>query len=105
MSHFGLGGSSGPTPLRCSRILGREFSKSRTRALKVLRSFYVVTPFWGPGGIGMDKEDHLNALLQRAKELKEIGEKLIRESDQLMKKYEALKPKRRGRARTSFTPE
>ena len=52
----------------------------------------------GPGGkrIGMDKEGDLKALLERAKELKEIGEKLIKESDQLIGQYEALKLKKRG---------
>ena len=49
----------------------------------------------------MDKEDDLKALLWRAKELKELGEKLIKESDQLMGEYKALKAKKRGRARTS----
>lgn len=53
----------------------------------------------------MDKEDDLKALLERAKELKEIGEKLIKESDQLMGEYEALRRKKRGRARTSSTRE
>ena len=53
----------------------------------------------------MNKEGHLKALLERAKELKEIGEKLIKESDQLMRKYEALKRKKRGRVRTSSTTE
>jgi hypothetical protein len=53
----------------------------------------------------MDKEDDLKALLERAKELKEIGEQLIKESDQLMGEYEALKLKKRGRTRTSSTPE
>ena len=47
----------------------------------------------------MDKEDELQALLDRAKELKEIGEKLMKESDQLMGEYEALKLKKRGRKR------
>lgn len=55
--------------------------------------------------IDMDEEDGLKALLERAKELKEISEKLIKESNQLMDEYEALKLKRRGRARTSSTPE
>lgn len=53
----------------------------------------------------MDKEGELKALLERAKELKEIGEKLIRESDQLMEEYEAQKLKKRGRARTSSPSE
>jgi hypothetical protein len=55
--------------------------------------------------VGMDKEEDLKALLERAKELKEIGEKLIKESDQLMGEYEALKLKKRGRTRTSSPPE
>ena len=50
---------------------------------------------------GMDKEEDLKALLERAKELKELGKELIKESDQLMGQYEALKQKKRGRARTS----
>ena len=50
-------------------------------------------------GNRMDKEGELKALLERAKELKEIGEKLIRESNQLMDEYEARKLKKRGRAR------
>ena len=45
----------------------------------------------------MDKEDHLKALLERAKELKEIAEKLMEQSDQLMGEYKALKLKKRGR--------
>jgi hypothetical protein len=44
--------------------------------------------------IGMPKEAELNALLDRAKELKEIGEKLIKQSEQLMGEYEALKTKK-----------
>ena len=42
----------------------------------------------------MPKEADLNALLDRAKELKEIGEKLIKQSEQLMGEYEALKTKK-----------
>ena len=53
----------------------------------------------------MDKEDDLKALLERAKELKEIGEKLIKESDQLRGEYEVLRRKKRGRARTLSTRE
>ena len=49
----------------------------------------------------MDKEDELKALLWRAKELKELAEKLMEQSDQLMGEYETLKLKKRGRARTS----
>ena len=55
--------------------------------------------------IGMDKEGDLNALLERAKELKEIGEKLIKESDQLIEQYGALKLKKRGNARTPSASE
>lgn len=53
----------------------------------------------------MDKEDQLKAMLERAKELKEIGEKLMKESDQLLEEYEAQKLKKRGRAPWSSTPE
>jgi len=53
----------------------------------------------------MDQEDHLKAMLERAKELKAIAEKLMEQSDQLMGEYEALKLKKRGRTRTSSTPE
>ena len=53
----------------------------------------------------MDKEGDLYALLERAKELKEIGEKLIKESDQLIGQYEALKLKKRGSARMPPTPK
>ena len=49
----------------------------------------------------MAKEDDLNALLERARELKDLGEKLIKESDQLVGEYEALKLKKRGKARES----
>ena len=42
----------------------------------------------------MAKEADLNALLDRAKELKEIGENLIKQSDQLMAEYEALKTRK-----------
>ena len=48
----------------------------------------------------MNKEDHLKALLERAKELKEIGEKLIKESNQLMSEYEAQRLKKGRRARS-----
>ena len=47
----------------------------------------------------MDKEDHLKAMSERAKELKEIAEILMKESDQLMGEYEALRLKKRGRPR------
>ena len=47
----------------------------------------------------MDKEDDLKALLWRVKELKELAEKLMEQSDQLMGQYEALKLKKRRRAR------
>jgi hypothetical protein len=53
----------------------------------------------------MDKEDDLKALFERAKELKEIAEKLTKESDQLMVEYEALKLKKRGRTRPPSTSE
>jgi len=53
----------------------------------------------------MDKEEDLKAMLERAKELKEIGEKLIKESDQLIREYEALKLKKRGGTRTLSTTE
>ena len=48
-----------------------------------------------------DKDNELKALLERAKEMREIGEKLINESKQLMGEYEAQKLKKRARARTS----
>ena len=50
-------------------------------------------------GNHMNKEDELKALLDRAKELKEIGEKLMKESDELMEEYEAQKLRKRRRAR------
>jgi len=46
----------------------------------------------------MPKEADLKALLDRAKELKEIGEKLIKQSDQLMGEYEALKTRKHRKA-------
>ena len=46
----------------------------------------------------MPKEADLNALLDRAKELKEIGENLIKQSDQLMGEYEALKMRKHRKA-------
>ena len=52
--------------------------------------------------IGMPKEDDLNALLDRAKELKEIGEKLIKQSEQLMGEYEVLKTKKRSKAQMAL---
>jgi hypothetical protein len=52
--------------------------------------------------IGMPKEDDLNALLDRAKELKEIGEKLIKQSEQLMGEYEVLKTKKQGKAQMAL---
>ena len=48
----------------------------------------------------MDKEDELKAQLARAEELKEIGQKLMKESDQLMSEYEAQKLKKRRKVRT-----
>jgi len=51
--------------------------------------------------IGMPKEADLNALLDRANELREIGEKLIKQSEQLMGEYEALKTKKRSKAQMS----
>ena len=49
----------------------------------------------------MAKEADLNALLDRAKELKEIGEKLIKQSEQLMGEYEALKTRKHRKAQMS----
>ncbi|MGB8060753.1 MAG: hypothetical protein WCF26_02510 [Candidatus Sulfotelmatobacter sp.] len=49
----------------------------------------------------MPKEADLNALLDRANELREIGEKLIKQSEQLMGEYEALKTKKRSKAQMS----
>ncbi len=46
----------------------------------------------------MPKEADLNALLDRAKELKEVGEKLIMQSGQLMQEYKALKAKKQSKA-------
>jgi len=46
----------------------------------------------------MPKEADLNALLDRVKELKEIGETLIKQSEQLMGEYEVLKTKKPGKA-------
>ena len=46
----------------------------------------------------MPKEADLKALLDRAKELKEIGENLIKQSDQLMGEYEALKTRKHHKA-------
>jgi hypothetical protein len=52
----------------------------------------------------MPKEADLNALLDRAKELKEIGEKLIKQSEQLMGEYQALKAKKQSKAQMSAAP-
>ena len=46
----------------------------------------------------MPKEADLKALLDRARELKEIGENLIKQSDQLMGEYEALKTRKHRKA-------
>ena len=52
----------------------------------------------------MPKEADLNALLDRAKELKDIGEKLIKQSELLMGEYQALKTKKQSKAQMSAAP-